>query len=375
MTDNKFNLRRIFAWAAGEPVASLGRARLGRRRKPINLALQGGGAQGAFTWGVLDALLADGRLDIKGISGASAGAVNAVMLADGLARGGAEEARRRLADFWQATSRAGSLPELQRQVGERLFSAASLPTNSPARAWLDAMSRLLSPYDLNPLNINPLKDLIDRFVDFDAVRKCRALELFLSATDVTTGKLSVFPREKISAEVVMASACVPSLFRAVEIDGISYWDGGYVGNPVLAPFIQATATEDVLIVQINPLVRDGVPTASREIVSRVHEITFNAPLLAELRHIAFVTRLIDEGRLPRGTGPGRYRRLNMHRVVLNARDNRLDGAAKLNTDSAYFEALCSLGQKAAREFLDAHFADIGRRGTIELEDEALVQCA
>jgi NTE family protein len=355
-------LDRVFSWTAG-----------GRRPavKPINLALQGGGAHGAFTWGVLDALLADGRLSVQGISGASAGAMNAAMLADGLTRGGPDEARARLAEFWRETSRVGKLPELQRQVFDRLFSAGPRGA-SPTRAWLDAMARLMAPYDVNQLSINLLKDVVERLVDFAAVRRNERLELFLSATEVQTGRLRVFSRAEVTAEVVLASACLPMLFRAVEIDGRAYWDGGYVGNPVLFPFVRATRTEDVVIVQINPVLREDVPMAPSEIMSRVHEITFNAPLLAELREIAFVTRLIDEGRLPRGTGRGRYRRLRVHRIVLAARDNRLDSASKLSTHAEYFEFLCGLGQQAGRDFLAAHFDDIGRRSSIDLDGEALV---
>ena len=217
--------------------------RAGRARKPINLALQGGGAHGAFTWGVLDQVLADGRLAIEGISGTSAGAINAALVADGLMRGGPEQARQRLADFWRAVSVNGHLPDLQRGVVERLFSFA------PQGAWLGALSHFWSPYDLNPLNINPLKDLIERFVDFEAMRRDRDRELFISATDVRTGELRVFTRDEITPEVVMASACLPLLFRAVEIEGVPYWDGGYSGNPAIAPFLRTTATEDVLLVQ------------------------------------------------------------------------------------------------------------------------------
>ena len=189
-------------------------------KKGINLALQGGGAHGAFTWGVLDYLLEDGRLAIEGISGASAGAINAVMVADGLARGGPEVARTRLADFWRAASIDGDLPVIQRRLIERLFTFVPLE-GSPIQAWFDAISHSFSPYDLNPLNINPLKSLIERFVDFDAVRACTQLQLFVSATNVTTGRLRVFPREKITADAVMASACLPLLFKAVTIGRIS----------------------------------------------------------------------------------------------------------------------------------------------------------
>ncbi len=331
-----------------------------RRGKRINLALQGGGAHGAFTWGVLDELLADGRLDIEGISGTSAGAVNAVVLADGFSRGGPDEARMRLAEFWRALSVDGHLPDLQRRVVERLFSF--IPGDG---LWFDAMSRLISPYDLNPLNINPLKDLIKRFVDFEAIRRNHDLELFISATNVHSGELRVFRHAEITPEVVMASACLPLLFRAVEINGVPYWDGGYSGNPALIPFLRATATEDVLLVQINPLDRRKVPMRTREIRSRVNEINFNASLLSELRAIAFVNRLIDEGRLPRGVGRGQFRRLKLHRIAME--DDGREGfgtRSTLTTEYEYFEMLRKLGQRATRRFLDAHFHDVGRRSTI-----------
>jgi NTE family protein len=219
--------------------------------KSISLALQGGGAHGAFTWGVLDYLLEDGRLRIAGASGASAGAVNAVMLADGLARGGAQEARNRLAEFWRAASLGGNLPGPQRAVIDRLLAMLPSP-GFPMHAFVDGVARFLSPYDLNPLDINPLKDVIERLVDFDAVRGYVDLKLFISATNVHTGTARIFSREEISADVVMASAALPYVFRAVEIEGVPYWDGGYSGNPALLPLIQSDGSSDVLIVQIVP---------------------------------------------------------------------------------------------------------------------------
>jgi NTE family protein len=340
----------------------------GRKRRRINLALQGGGALGAFTWGVLDQVLEDGRIEIEGISGTSAGAVNAVVLADGLIRGGPEEAQSRLAEFWRAISVNGHLPELQRGVVDRLFSF--IPREG---SWLGALSRFWSPYDLNPLNINPLKDVIERFVDFEKLRRERRLELFVSATDVTTGALRVFTRKEITPEVVLASACLPLLFRAVEIGGVPYWDGGYSGNPPLLPFLRTTATEDTLIVQLNPVERRKVPTRTREIMSRVSEINFNAALLSEMRSIEFVNRLIDEGRLPRGTGRGEFRRMRLHRIALD--DHMLGARNSLSTEFEYFETLHKLGQRATRRFLDAHFDDIGRRGTIAASVETKAEVA
>ena len=334
-------------------------------RKKINLALQGGGAHGAFTWGVLDQLLEDGRLEIEGISGASAGAMNAVMLADGLARGGPEEARKRLADFWRAASFGGDLPAVQRTVVDRLFSFMPLD-NSPIQAWFETVANYFSPYDVNPLNINPLRDIIARFVDFEAVRNDEKRQLFISATNVFTGRLHVFSRRTISADAVMASACLPMLFQAVEIDGVPYWDGGYLGNPVIFPFFYTTETEDVLVVQINPLVRHTIPKSSSEIMNRLNEITFNASLLSEFRAIDFVARLIDQGRLPHGKGPGEYRRIKVHRVVLDGDGRTYSAGSKLSNDYEFFTLLRDGGRRAARRFLDAHFDDIGVRSTMDL---------
>jgi NTE family protein len=337
-------------------------------RKKINLALQGGGAHGAFTWGVIDQLLDDGRLAIEGISGTSAGAMNAVILAYGLGHGGPEEARKRLAEFWRAASLGGNLPPLQRAAVERLFSF--LPTGgSPVSQWMQVFSRYFSPYQFNPLNINPLRDLIESFVDFKALRETEGLNLFISATNVRSGRVRVFRRENITADVVMASACLPLLFQAVEIDGVPYWDGGYMGNPVLFPFYQRTESEDVLIVQINPLERRGTPKSSQEIMGRVNEITFNSSLIAELRAINFVGRLIDQGRLPHGTGEGEYRRIKVHRIVLEGSAKKLNAASRLNTDYEFFDMLRTNGKRAARRFLDAHFDDIGVRSSVDLAAE------
>ena len=335
-------------------------------KKRINLALQGGGTYGAFTWGVLDHLLEDDRLTVEGISGTSAGAVNAVMLADGLTRGGPDEARKRLADFWRAASVGGDLPAVQRAVTNQLFSM--LPTEGPTFNWLSAWSQSLSPYDINPLNINPLKELIERFVDFDALR-ADPRQIFIAATNVQTGRLHIFPHDKISAEAVMASACLPAVFRAVEIDGVPYWDGGYLGNPVLYPFFRSTDTEDVLIVQINPLERKKIPHSTREIMARVSEITFNSALMGELRAIEFVNRLIEQGRIPHGTGPNEYRHIKVHRIVLEGLGERFASAGKMRNDYESFELLRKLGQRAARRFLDAHYDDIGVQSSVDLKSE------
>jgi NTE family protein len=314
------------------------------QRRHLNLALQGGGAHGAFTWGVLDQLLEDARIVIGGVSGTSAGAVNAVMLADGLAQSGPEGARERLADFWRAASLGGSLPELQRAVVERLFPLLPQRATLP---WFGDLARFLSPYDLNPLNINPLKDLIGRFVDFERIRSGDR-NLFITATNVLTGEPRIFARHEITPEVVMASACLPLMFRAVEIEGVPYWDGGYSGNPVVLPFLESGSCADILIVQINPRERAKLPTSASEIMTRMNEITFNAPLIAELRALEL----------------SGARRTRLHRIVMD--DGPMDARSKLNVDFEFFLSLRKSGQRAARRFLDAHFNDIGRRSTIDL---------
>ena len=336
---------------------------LGRTKKKINLALQGGGAHGAFTWGVLDHLLEDGRIHIAGVSGASAGAMNAVMLADGLARGGGEEARKRLAEFWRAASIGGNLPGAQRAVLDRLLALMPVEA-SPMRFMVDTMSRVLSPYDLNPLNINPLKALIERFVDFDAVRGFRDLDVFISATNVQSGRLRVFKREEMSADVVMASAALPSVFRAVEIEGEPYWDGGFTGNPPILPLIEANEIDDVLVVQISPVSRDGTPTSARDIAHRVNELTFNSSLDSELRALEYIGRIAGK----RSKVAAHARAVKVHRIVLDSRGKKLGAGTSLNADYDFFALLHRAGRRAARRFLDEHFGDIGQRSTLDLTE-------
>jgi NTE family protein len=332
--------------------------------KRISLALQGGGAHGAFTWGVLDQFLEDDRLHIAGISGASAGAVNAVMLADGLARGGREQARQRLADFWRDASLGGNLPSLHRAAFDRLL--ALLPMQGlPVHAFVDGLSRYLSPYNLNPLDINPLKDLIERSIDFDALRAFDELQLFIAATNVHTGAARIFTRGEVTADVVMASAALPFLFRAVEIDGIPYWDGGYSGNPAILPLVQSEAAPDIVLVQIVPPARSATPTSAREILHRINEITFNSSLASDLNTIALIDRMIEDGQLRPAAS---YRPVNLHRIALLG--HRLTAASRLKTDYEFFEMLRRAGRRAAKRFLDEHFDDIGRRSTIELAPAA-----
>ncbi|QCI64500.1 patatin-like phospholipase family protein [Phreatobacter stygius] len=336
--------------------------------KRINLALQGGGAHGAFTWGVLDGLLSDMRLTIDGVTGASAGAINAVLLADGLAAGGPIAAQDRLSAFWKATSIDGNMAPLQRQVIDRLFSVMPY-AGSPMEAWMNSMQRFFSPYDLNPFDINPLQDLIHQFVDFERLAAYDRLQVFIAATNVTTGKLALFSRERMTCKAVMASACLPMLFKAVEIDGVPYWDGGYMGNPPIFPLFRTTEAEDVILVQINPVVRQETPTSSRDIVNRVNEITFNSSLQSELRAVEFVSRLVAEGKLPHGRRPGQYRHVKMHRIALGDAIEGLTASSKTTTDYDFFLQLRDAGRLAAKHFLDTHYDDLGVRSTLDLKAE------
>jgi NTE family protein len=272
-------------------------AKANGKRRPISLALQGGGAHGAYTWGVLDRLSEDESLNIAAISATSAGAMNAVAYAAGLARGGPEGARAELEALWRRVSES---------------SAALGAFGQAGIAFAAALQSLASPYDLNPFNFNPLRRLVEEQVDFDAVR-ASGLTLFISATNVETGKSRVFAKDEITADAVLASACLPQSFQAVEIDGTPYWDGGYMGNPSLFPLIYSGAPQDVLLVILNPLERPGTPKRAAEIQERLNEISFNASLIGELRAIAFVQRLIDDGML-KAPIMKKYRRLNVHAI-------------------------------------------------------------
>jgi NTE family protein len=336
----------------------------GVQKKPINIALQGGGSHGAFTWGVLDRLLEDGRLDFSAVSGTSAGAMNAVALVDGWTRGGAEGAREKLDSFWQAVSRKGRFSPVQRTPWDMLLGNWSIE-NSPSYIIYEAWSRMVSPYVANPLNFNPLRDVVEDEIDFDRVRACQAIKIFLCATNVETGQLRVFKPEEIHLDVVMASACLPQIFQAVEIDGKPYWDGGYGGNPAIFPFFNATPTEDVLLVQINPVLREGTPRSAVEIANRVDEITFNAGLLREFRAIAFVKDLLEAGLLSHG----QYRDIRMHRIDADEAFKDLSASSKINAEWAFLEYLRDLGRTAAEDWLEQHFDAVGHRGTLDLSDE------
>ncbi|MDZ4762075.1 MAG: patatin-like phospholipase family protein [Alphaproteobacteria bacterium] len=330
------------------------------KRKLVNLALQGGGAHGAFSWGVLDRLLEDERIEIEALTGASAGAMNAVALAAGSADGDRDEARAALRSFWTGVLREARNSPLKRSPIEALLSGWNLDT-SPAYVMFDLITRVASPYDFNPLNLNPLRDLLLELVDFERVRKSK-LKVFISATSVQTGRAHVWEKKELTAEHVMASACLPLMFQAVEIDGVPYWDGGFTGNPALWPLFESCRSDDVVLVQINPVRREGAPRTARDIVNRINEITFNASLLRDLRAIDFVGRLIDEGRLE-GTG---YRRVLMHTIGDEETLSHLGASSKFNVEPEFIEMLFQRGRAASEAWLRANFRHLGVKSTVDI---------
>ncbi|MBC7769305.1 MAG: patatin-like phospholipase family protein [Phycisphaerales bacterium] len=332
-------------------------------RKPISLALQGGGALGAYTWGALDRILEDERLEIKAISGSSAGAMCAAVLAEGYEAGGPETARRQLRQFWEGVADAGRSNPYRRTpllAFLNSFQPVWIQQNYLA-LWADMASRVASPYDFNPLNLNPLKEVLDELVDFERVRACEQIQLFIGATNVETGRIRIFRNAELTSDHIMASACLPQLFQAVAIDGAPYWDGGYTGNPALFPLFDVQETRDIVIVQAHPLEREGAPRTAAEIAARETEITFNASLLSELRAIDFVARLLDQHTLPEG----RYRKMLIHNVSEGTALTPL-GAGGMNTDIAFLSELFATGRAAAEAWLAAHFDALGQRSTVDL---------
>jgi NTE family protein len=333
-----------------------------KTRKLIDLALQGGGSHGALTWGVLDRLLEDDRLLINAVSGTSAGAMNAVVLADGMRNNDRDEARQALHDFWRAVSDGARFSPIQRSLWDRLTGNYSLET-SPFYHFFDQMTRVLAPAQFNPFDINPLRDLLTDTIDFDRVNACPSLKVFVTATNVRTGRGRVFRQGELSVDTVMASACLPFMFRPVEIAGEAYWDGGYIGNPALYPLVDDPTCRDIVIIQINPMRRDELPSSAREIMNRVNEITFNAALIKELRSIHLLHQLIDA----EGLETERYRDVRLHLIHTADEVQHLEASSKLNAEWAYLTFLFERGRNWASTWLDEHFADLGERQTIDLD--------
>jgi NTE family protein len=336
------------------------------KSKAINLALQGGGAHGAFAWGALDALLADERIAIEAVSATSAGAMNAVVLADALTGGDRAHARERLAAFWRAIADAGARYNPVQPVAD--IWGQPLPIEQSPFYWMfDTMIRVFSPYQLNPFNFNPLRDVLNAHVDFERLRRTEGVNVHLCATNVETGKVRIFNRAELTADTVLASACLPFLFQTITIDGASYWDGGYIGNPAIFPLIYGSKSCDVVIIHINPIVRRGIPRTAPEILNRINEISFNSSLMREMRAIAFVTRLIDQKKLK----ASEMKQMLIHSIRDDEAMTSHSIASKMSPDWRFLCTLRDSGKDVTARWLEGHFADIGVRSTVDLDAEFL----
>jgi NTE family protein len=328
--------------------------------------LQGGGSHGAFTWGVLDRLIEEPWLAIEAISGTSAGAMNAALVADGWAQGGAEGARMALDAYWRRVSSAAAFSPLQRSPLDRLMGRWTLDM-SPTYVLTDLMARMLSPYDLNPLGLNPLRNILGESINFDRLAQA-PIRLFITATNVRTGRGRIFRNAEITADVLLASACLPTMFQAIEIDGEHYWDGGYAGNPTLTPLVRESDAHDIILVQINPRERPGPPRTANEILNRLNEISFNSPLMKELRMIALLRQVADPGH---GEG-ARWAGMRTHRIMSDKLTD-FGASSKLNAEWEFVSLLKEEGRKSADAFLAAHGEDVGKSSTADL-DVLLEEC-
>ena len=327
----------------------------------VDFALQGGGAHGAFTWGALDRLLEEPWLRIDGISGTSAGAMNAAVLVDGHAKDGADGARAALENFWRRVSNAALLSPLRRTPLDILLGRWTLD-HSPVFLAMDLMARVFSPYDVGPGGTNPLRDILAESVDFARLAQA-SIKLFITATNVRIGRGRVFRNDEITPDVLLASACLPTLFQAIEIDGEGYWDGGYSGNPTITPLVQECNSKDTVLVQINPVERPGLPRSARDILNRLNEVSFNAVLLKELRMIALLRQVAQ----PDNSENAKWADMRIHRISSDLMVE-LGYSSKLNAE---WEFLCMLrdeGRRAGDAFLTAHHEDLGRRSTFDLDE-------
>ncbi len=337
--------------------------------KPINLALQGGGAHGAFTWGVMDQLLEDGRIGFESISGTSAGSMNAVVYAYGAIHG-PEAAREKLHEFWKAISTAGDYYNpIKRHPFEKMFFGHNLD-HSPTSEMLKMITHIFSPYQLNPTNFNPLKSVLESVVDFDELKNKAKTKLFLSATNVRTGKVKVFSNAELTPNAIIASACLPYMFQAVEINGEYYWDGGFMGNPVLYPLFYKAETSDVLIVHVNPIERPAPPMSTKDIFNRINEITFNCALLKELRAVHFVQKLISNDWI-KDEYKNKLKMIHIHSLRTDKALSDLSVSSKFLNDWDFLIMLRNRGRTAASQWLEENYHHVGVRNSVDLAKEFL----
>ncbi len=342
--------------------------------KKINLALQGGGSHGAFTWGVLDALLEDGRFDFEGISATSAGSMNAVVMAAGFLEDREDGAREHLKRFWKKASESGDVFCPGNSAGIDNPFAGYMPkwltTENPALKVMSALAQNISPYQFNPMNLNPLRDILDDMVDFEAIRRNDEFKLFITATNVRTGGARIFKTPELTRDMVLASAALPNVFQAVHIDGEAYWDGGFVGNPSLWPLFYETDGDDLVIVHVNAIVRNVLPKDAMNIEDRVNEITFNSAMLKEMRAIAFVQKLLQQDML-KPEYCAKYKNVLMHAIRSESVIQDFDMATKMDTSWAFLSEISDAGRRVAKDWIKANFDKVGKESTIDLERDYL----
>ncbi len=332
--------------------------------KRINIALQGGGSHGAFTWGVLDSLIEDGRLVFEAVSGTSAGAMNAAIMLQGWANGGPAGARASLAAFWGELGQMAVASPIRRTPLDRLQGNWNLDESAGA-LWADIIQRTLSPWQRNPLKFDPLRDLLRRHFNAEAVHACHEVKAFIAATNVRTGKVRIFTREELTIDALLASACLPNVHDAVEIDGEAYWDGGFRGNPPIWPFIYNSDSTDVVIVEVDPPGREGVPRSNAEIADRLNEITFGGALMAEMRAIAFVQELIDNGAIT-GEFSHRLKKLLIHSIGDPTTLAPLGAVSKFNIEPEFLNMLFAAGRAAGTRWLFETFDKVGRENSVDI---------
>lgn len=334
-----------------------------RRKRPrrLNLALQGGGAHGAFTWGVLDALLEDPDIGFEGLSGSSAGAMNAVLLAEGWRKGGRDGARRALADFWAAVGR-------QLPAGLVTHDEVDQFTLSPAAKMLAGWFGRFSPAQLNPFDLNPLRNLLEAQVDFAALRADSPFKLFVGATQARSGRLRVFREHELSVQVLLASACLPRLHHPVEIDGEDYWDGGYSANPAVFPLFYDCDSRDVLLVLLAPLQRKDTPRTIEEIEARMAELAFSTHFMREMRMFAQAIAHARPGWLGSGRLDRRLRRMCFHMVDVSELGSLERTETKALAYGPFLDQLKAQGRERGAAWLAAHREQVGRRSTIDLDE-------
>lgn len=335
------------------------------KKKILSLALQGGGSHGAFTWGVLDYLLGDERIEIEGVSGTSSGAMNATVLTYGLARGGRENARNALYTFW--TRIGDEFSEIFRSPMDGLIPNLFGSTNQPGLDAYLALTKTFSPYQLNPMDMNPLRGLVEDSIDFEFLQKHLNVKLFISATNVKTGKLRIFENSEVTIDSLMASACLPSLHHAIEIDGESYWDGGFSGNPPVFPLIFNCKASDITIVMLHPLEIEETPIMAEDIQARASELSFNSAFLREMRAIAFSKKMINKDWLPSGKLESRMKNINIHIVQDQILSLQFNSKSRYNTLPSFIKKLHDEGYACAQVWVEEKFAELGKKSTVDLD--------